>query len=60
MEAFEIIFIIDESVKNEENKLFFYTNPNAKNKMYEMLKDGIKNILHPKYDWSIIKIILLQ
>lgn len=46
-----IIFIVDKSAKNEKNQVFFYTNPNAKNKMYQILRDNIKDILYAKYDW---------
>lgn len=45
-----IIFIIDNSVKNEENQMFFYTNPNAKNKPYKMVMDQMRFTLHAKYD----------
>jgi len=46
-----IIFIVDKFVKNEKNQVFFYTNPNAKNKMYRLQRDYIKDTLHAKYDW---------
>ncbi|WP_457747621.1 hypothetical protein [Sulfurimonas sp.] len=46
-----IIFIVDNSIKNEKNQVYFYTNPNAKNKMYHILRDHIKDILAAQNDW---------
>lgn len=37
-----IMFIIDNSTINEENEIYFYLNPNAKNKLHRMCKDSIK------------------
>jgi len=45
-----LMFIVDNSTKNEPNKIFFYTNPNAKNKMYSLCKDMIKDTLQCNYD----------
>lgn len=45
-----LMFIVDNSTKNEPYKIFFYTNPNAKNKMYSLCEDMIKNTLQCTYD----------
>lgn len=37
-----LMFIIDNSPINKENEIFFYLNPNAKNKLHKMCKDSIK------------------
>lgn len=43
------MFIVDDSVKNESYEIFFYINPNAKNKIYS-LKDMINDTLQCIYD----------
>lgn len=45
-----LMFIIDNSVNNEPYEIFFYTNPNAKNKMYSLCKDIIKDTFQCTYD----------
>lgn len=45
-----LMFIIDNSTKNEGYEIFFYTNPNAKNKMYSLCKNMIKDTLQCVYD----------
>lgn len=38
-----ILLIVDNSIRNEEDQLFFYVNPNAKHKINPYFKDSLQN-----------------